>query len=169
MSWSVSLAVAAIAVSLFSLYVSCRLSVRLQSTAHRFQKKMFRVKSIHEANTKLADSATDFLSLSEIRREQFTEDQLFEEIQKLEALFCEITLLYTANLHLFSEREDDLIEDLLAEFEATRKALPSGDEGEVVERALNCLPIQRKIVNAILGIFHKSLMQILPELDELEK
>ena len=130
---------------------------------------MFRVTSIHEANAKLADRATDFLALSEIRRERFAEDQLFEEIQKLEALFCEITLLYTANIHLFSEREDDLIEDLLAEFDATREALPSSNEGEVVERALNCLPIQRKIVNAILGIFHKNLLQILPELDELDE
>ena len=132
MNWSVLFAALAITVSLVALVVSCRLSVRLQSEAHnfqknlqakaqKFQKKMFRVTSIHNANAKLADKGIDFISLSEIRRDQFTEDQLFETTQKLEALFCEITLLYTANLHLFSEREDDLIEGLLAEFEATRK------------------------------------------------
>ena len=163
------LAAIAVVVSLASFAVSCWLSVRLQSRAHKFQKKMFRVKSIHNANAKLADKVAEFDALSEIRREQLTDDQLLKRLQHLSSLFEEITSIYFANLHLFTLKEDNLIERHLAELQARKRTYVVDDAAGFVDWAVELVPIQRQVALAILDIFQKNLVQILPEMDEIDE
>ena len=163
------LAAIAIVVSLASFAVSCWLSVRLQSKAHKFQKTMFRVKSIHKANAKLADKVAEFDSLSEIIPEKLANRQWDETLQHLGSLFSEITSIYFANHHLFALGDQELVEQHWKEFQAKNKPSESGTGEDTFERFARLLPLSRQIAKAMLAVFQENLIQILPEMDEFDE